>query len=181
MKTATSKLAKGLLAAAGPLRVQKERRAVQSALRHLAPVLSDRHRVFGTEVRIAKTSGRAQRTLAVLVLDYARPQTTEVVMDATGKVVETIDLQGFQPAFVAEEVEEARAIAEVDGRVARAARARGLIVMPFGPDRRRGQRNRLVGLRYAAVGRQEQRVLVEAVVDLTSRKLSAVRAFTREE
>src|SRR5262249_15375648 len=152
---------------------------------HLYGELSERYRFFPAELRIEKSSrskATIDRSVAVLMVDYERRRTIELLIDAKGKVVRVTDLSGFQPAFLDEEVKEAREIAERDDRVARATRVRGTFVSAFGPDPRGAPGARLVGLRYATVDKKGHgRLLGEAIVDLSQRLILSFEDLGREE
>lgn len=175
---------KALLKVIKPLTAKEESNAAAAAVKHLGAELSQRYQVFPAEIRIEKPSGPKsvpKRTVAVLILDYEHRHTTEVLVDAQGKLVRKTDLTGFQPVFLAKEVQEARKIAEEDERVAGASRVEGAFASAFGPHSSGERGARLVGLRYATVDRkQNARLLGEAVVDLSERKLVHFED-TREE
>ncbi len=171
MSTAT----KALLEVIKPLSAKEERSAMMASVKHLSGELSERYQVFPAEVRIPKPSSPSappKRMIAVLILDYEKRRTTEVLVDTAGKLIEKIDLTGFQPVFLATEIQDARKIAEKDERVARATKIRGAFASAFGPHSYGETGTRLIGLRYAIVDRkQNARLLGEAVVDLSDRKL----------
>jgi Cu2+-containing amine oxidase len=174
-----------LLEVIKPLTAAEERRAVAAAVEQVGQELSQRYQVFPAELRIEKPPkprSTPQRAIAVLIVDYDKRRTMEVVVSAQGRLVRKTDLTGFQPAFLAEEVRLAREIAERDERVARVMRVRGVFVSPFGPDRTEEPGARLVGLRYAAVSRRDGlRLLGEAVVDLSEQALVTFREIQQEK
>src|SRR5262245_27391754 len=74
-----------------------------------------------------------------------------------------------------------RKIAEADERVARVIKVRGAFASAFGPHSYGAPGARLIGLRYVTVDRkQNARLLCEAVVDLSDKKLVHFED-TREE
>jgi hypothetical protein len=180
-----SKATVRLRGAIAPLSTREERRAIEAATAHLSKKLSQRYRVFGAELRIDKPTDPAttpKRTIAVLILDYEKLRTLEAIVNASGKVLRVLDLQGFQPAFLDDEVKEARAIAARDERVARIVKLRGSFVSAFAPDQDHSPRRRQVGLRYAAPdARVGIRLLAEAAVDLVDRRLVHFEEFPRSE
>ncbi len=181
MSKATARIRRAI----APLSKREERRAIEAARAHLSEELSPRYRVFGAELRIDKPADPAttpKRTIAVLILDYEKRRTLEAIVDAGGKVLQVLDLQGFQPAFLDDEVKEARAIAAGDERVARIGKLRGSFVSTFAPHQDHSPRRRQVGLRYAAPdARQGIRILAEAAVDLLDRRLVHLEEFPRPE
>jgi hypothetical protein len=162
------------------LTAKEERAAIEAARSHLGRELSARYRIFPAELRIEKP--RSPRTIparavSLLVLDYERRRTLEVLVDAESKVSGVTDQTGFQPAFLPEEVDEARKIAERDERVAKVSKARGTFASAFGPHPTEERGARLVGLRYAVVdAKRRVRLLGEAVVDLSRRTLVSFAA-----
>jgi hypothetical protein len=176
---------KALLKVIKPSTTKEERTAIASAVKYLGRELSQRHKVFPAELRIEKPprpNAPTKRSIAVLIVDYDNRRTTEVLVDAQGKAHRKIDLTGFQPAFLADEINEARRIAERDERVANAARVRGAFASAFGPHTYGERVARMVGLRYAAVGKKgDVQLLGEAVVDLSTQKLVSFEDTRREE
>lgn len=174
MNSATSELTRKLARVVVPLKTKEEQAAIKAAKAHLAAELSDHYRILGADLRINKPSdpGKTpQRTVGVLVLDYGHRRNLEVIVDAKGKVIHVVDLHGAQPAFAADEIEEARKIAEQDRGVARVAKMKGSFVSEFGPERASDHARR-IGLRYAIVHKNHvSRVVAHAIVDLSARKL----------
>jgi hypothetical protein len=166
---------KALLKVIRPLTAKEERNATAAAVKGLTGELSERYQVFPAELRIPKPSrpnSTPKRRIAVLILDYENRHTTEVLVDTSGKLTQKTDLTGFQPVFLAKEIQEARKIAEEDERVARAIRVSGSFASAFGPHSYGKPGARLIGLRYATVDRKHNaRLLGEAIVDLSERKL----------
>jgi hypothetical protein len=175
---------KVLLKVITPLTAKEERNAAAAALRHVTGELSERYQVFPAELRIPKPSGSnsaPKRMIAVLILDYEKRRTTEVLVDPQGKVSQETDLTGFQPVFLPGEIQHARKIAEADESVARAIRVRGVFASAFGPHVSGQPGARLIGLRYAAVDRNRSvQLLGEAVVDLSERRLVRFEETRRE-
>ena len=181
MSTAT----KALLEVIKPLSAKEERTATAAAVKHLSAELSERYQVFPAELRIpkpARPNSASQRMIAVLIVDYEKRRTTEVVVDTLGKLIEKTDLTGFQPMFLVTEIQEARKIAEENEQVARAIKVRGAFASAFGPNIYGKPGARLIGLRYATVDRKQNvRLLGEAVVDLSEQKLVHFEATSQEE
>jgi hypothetical protein len=174
MKQEMSKLTRDLAEAIRTLKPREERAAIDAAKVRVASELSDHYRIFGAELRIDKPPDPTKappRMIGVLIVDYGNRRNFEVLVDGNSKVVRVIDLQGAQPAYTREEIEEAQAIAEKDNRVGRFVKLKGLFVSEFGPERT-SDNSRRIGLRYARVlkGRLSS-VLARAVVDLSGRKL----------
>src|SRR5258708_24182573 len=180
MSAATKALLKGI----SPLTVKEERNAAAAAVRHLTGELSDHYQVFPAELRSPNPSGpnaASSRMIAVLILDYEKRRTTEILVDPRGKVRQTTDLTGFQPAFLPGEIQYARKVAEAAESVARAVRVRGAFASAFGPHVSGQPGARLIGLRYAAVDRNRTvQLLGEAVVDLSERRLVRFEETHRE-
>ena len=174
MNKEMSELTRRLAPVAAPLKKKEEHAAIDAAKAHLSKQLSDHFRIFGAELRIDKPQKPGTvppRMIGVLVVDYGRRRNVEVLVDASGKVVKLVELQGAQPAYTTEEVREARGIAEQDNRVARVAKIKGSFVSEFGPERATDNARR-IGLRYTVVDKgRAGRVLTHAIVDLSARKL----------
>ena len=173
MASEMSRYTRALGDAIRPLTDSEERAAREAALSHLSSELSGRHRVYGVELRILKTQRTTAppRYFAVVIGDYERRRTLEIVVDSAGKLVSRIDLTGFQPPVVDDEVVEARKIAETQPIIAAMAKAPGGFVQTFSPHAEAAPERRLVGLRYGAVDSAGPRVLAEVEVDLARQKL----------
>jgi hypothetical protein len=171
MKSEMSEFTRKLAPVIAPLKGKEERVAIQAAKAHVVKELSDHHRVFGAELRIEKPSDTRtppRRLIGVLIVDYGNKRNFEVLVDALGKVWRVVDLRRAEPAYLAEEIIDARRIAEQEKRVAHYAKMRRSFVSAFGPERTSDNARRL-GLRYAVVDRNgHSRVLAHAVVDLST-------------
>ena len=156
-----------------PITDREERAATDAALKVLGNELSQRRRVYAVELRIPKTepSAKPHRCFSVVIGDYEKRRTWEVVVDSAGKLVSRTDLTGFQPPIVSDEVAEARKIAEAQPIIASLAKAPGGFVQAFGPHAEDAPERRLVGLRYGAVDSAGPRALAEVEVDLSRQKL----------
>jgi hypothetical protein len=107
----------------------------------------------------------------VVIVDHGNRRNCQVLVRRNGQVLRVIDLNGAQPGFTTEEVEEAREIGEQDERVARFAKMKGSFVSEFGPERAPNNA-RQIGLRYAVVAKgRVPRVLARTIIDLSARKL----------
>lgn len=182
-KTEMSEATRALEAAIAPLKDKEASAAREAATSHLAAKLSKRHRIFGVELRVGKPADSAppKRQIAVLVVDYTQRRVIEV-LTADGSVVNVKDLRGFQPAFLSEEIEEARELAQADERVARILEYDDVFVSAFAPHRSPDNQSRVIGLRYAvSASARDIRILAEAVVDLSERKLVHVEKFETRE
>ena len=169
--------------AIAPLKDKEASAAGEAAIKHLAAKLSKRHRIFGVELRVGKPADSAppKRQIAVLVVDYTERRVIEV-LTADGSVVNVKDLRGFQPAFLAEEIEEARELAQSDERLARILENDNVFDSAFAPHRSPDNQSRAIGLRYAvSESARDIRILAEAVVDLSERKLVHVEMIETRE
>jgi hypothetical protein len=173
MPSEMSKLTLALGDAIRPITDTEERAATDAALKVLSKELSQRRRVYGVELRIPKTEQTAtpHRYFSVVIADYDKRRTWEVVVDSAGKLVSKTDLTGFQPPIVSDEVAEARKIAETQPIIAALAKAPGGFVQAFGPHAEDAPERRLVGLRYGAIDAAGPRALAEVEVDLSRQKL----------
>ena len=168
-----------------PLGKTEERRALRAAVEWMTAQAGNardlRYRVLGAELRIEKPRRREEvppRWIQVLIADYTNRRNLRVTVDSEGGVVEGGELGGLQPAFHADEVREAREIAEGDRRVKRWAKTKGAFAGAFAPVADRENR-RLVGLRYLAAGKEDQsRPLGTVVVDLYGREIVGFTDFT---
>jgi hypothetical protein len=135
--------------------------------------LSQRRRVYGVELRVPKTEQTATpaRYFTVIIGDYDKRRTLEVVVDSAGKLISKTDLTGFQPPIVSDEVAEARKIAETQPIIAAIAKTPGGFVQAFGPHAEDAPERRLIGLRYGAMASTGPRALAEVEVDLARQKL----------
>jgi hypothetical protein len=159
-----------------PLLDDEESSARSAAAEYLAD-RAERFRILGVEVRVDKPDDPQrvpQRQVRVLVIDYSNRITRDVMVDPAGVVVEARNLGGYQPVFLAEEVEEARAVAEADERVARAASLPGLFVSTFAAERPAGETGRAIGLRYATVDDGAARVLAHVTVNLCDGEITGL-------
>lgn len=156
-----------------PITDAEERAATDAALRLLSNELSPRRRAFGVELLIPKTEQATTppRYFTVVIADYDKRRTLEVVVDSAGKLISKIDLTGFQPPIVSDEVAEARKIAEAQPIIAAIASVPGGFVQAFGPHAEEAPQRRLVGLRYGAMASTGPRALAEVEVDLSRQKL----------
>jgi hypothetical protein len=163
----------------GPLSDQEQLAAHEAVRRHLAQ-RSTRYRIVGPELLIDKPPSRgasSTRQIRALVIDYDNMANLQIVMQPGGDIVDAKRLD-WQPPFTAEEIDEARQIAESDERVARVARQEGVSVITFGPPASAtsaaGTMPRLIGLRYIMTVEARTR-LVQAVVNLSTRTLGEVQ------
>jgi len=173
MPSEMSKLTLALGDAIRPITETEERAATAAALRLLSNELSQRRRVYGVELRIPKTGPTEvpSRYFTVIIADYDKRRTLEVVVDGAGKLVSKTDLTGFQPPILNEEVAEARKIAETQPIIAALAKAPGGFVQAFGPHAEDAPERRLVGLRYGVTDSSGPRALAEVEVDLSRQRL----------
>jgi len=170
MSEATRKLASVIV----PLKKREQQAAIKVARDHLTHELSDHVRILGAELRIdkpAKPGAVPLRMISVIVIDYAKRRNVEVLVDGSGEVAKVNDLRGAQPAYTAEEVAEARDIAEQDDRAARFRKMKGMFVSEFGPERAADHARR-IGLRYVAMQKgRPVRIVAHAIVDMSARRL----------
>jgi|SRR5215216_623530 len=185
MKSYMSDLTRAYKRVLAPVGKAEERRALRAAVDWMTAQAGNardlRYRVLGAELRIEKPRRREEvppRWIQVLIADYTNRRNLQVTLDSEGSVVEGGELGGLQPAFHADEVGEAREIAERDPRVKRWARTKGSFAGAFAPDADRENR-RLVGLRYLAEEKEDQaRPLGTVVVDLYGRELVDLTDYT---
>lgn len=166
-----------------PLSRAEAKRARQTAIDYLRPELErdgkSRFRVLGAEMMIMRPKSRGavpKRLIEVIVIDYQNRRHLRVVVDGA-RVVEAHELEG-QPAFHAEEIAEAKAIAVAADPALRKLQARRTIFLsPFAPGAcEPGQRR--VGLRF--VLRQKDgsgAIQAAAEVDLIEQKLLAAELY----
>ena len=172
MKSAMSDLTRRLKPVLAPLSKAEESRSIKSAVASLFPGRSNpkaRFRVLGAELRIEKPPERdtvPRRLIQVFIADYGNGRNVGVTVDGKGKIVESLTLD-FQPNFHADEVYEARQIAERNERVRRLAKTRGAFTGTFAPHQAAENGHRMIGLHYATTERGGQtKPLGFAVVDL---------------
>ena len=179
MKSNMSVLTRKLRSVLRPLSRAEERRAIQAALQYYQSESSDasaRFRVLGAELRLdkpPKRGGIPPRLIQVLLVDYTHKRNLDFSVDAKGKVVRSGDL-GFQPAFHAEEVREARELADSDERLVRILKKRGAFVSAFAPGSATDKESRLLGLRYVVPSKNGVAHLASAVINLSEGRLLSV-------
>lgn len=187
MKSCMSDLTRKYRRVLAPLGKAEERRALRAAVGWMTAQAGNardlRYRVLGAELRIEKPRRREEvppRWIEVLIADYTHRRNLQVTIDSEGSVVEGGALAGLQPAFHADEVREAREIAERDPRVKRWAKAKRSFAGAFAPNADRENR-RLVGLRYLAAEKEGQaRPLGTVVVDLYGGEIVDLRDYTTQ-
>jgi len=180
MKSNMSVLTRKLKSVLRPLSRAEERRAIQAALQYYQSETSDaseaRFRLLGAELRLDKPPKRGAippRLIQVLLVDYTHKRNLDFSVDAKGKVVRSGDL-GFQPAFHAEEVREARELADSDERLVRILKKRGAFVSAFAPGSATDKESRLLGLRYVVPSKNGVDHLASAVINLSEGRLLSV-------
>lgn len=181
MRPEMSSLTRRLVPVLAPLGKKEERRAIKAALDWMAVDLSGlketRFRLLGAELRIDKPPtprGVPRRLVRVLIADYTNRRNVDVTVDAEGRVLNGSTLHRFQPAFHAEEIGEARDIAEHDSRVASVVRRRGAFPVPFAPGHGTEPGPRAVGLHYLVATRGGGAApLATVVVDLYEQSVSS--------
>jgi hypothetical protein len=135
-------------------------------------------RVLGVELRVDKPARQGdlpQRRIRVVVADYASGRVVDVTVDERYRMVEETHYRGVQPAFVSDEVDEARELVEADPRVAQATARQRFFIESFSPPTTHQRGSRTIGLRYVATrARRGADILAEAVVDLDHRTVTAV-------
>lgn len=158
-----------------PLEAEEERRAIAAALMSAG---ANREAVVirGAELAIEKAARRGERPhrrVRVLLTAPTECVTREVIVDADGNVVSNRDLGPRNLPFLAEEVEQARAIAQRDEQVAKVlARYDRVGVGTFAPTLPAGGRDRLVGLHFLDVANPDiPRPVTTAVVNLATGQL----------
>lgn len=177
MKSKLSPSTRRLKQVLTPLGKSEERRAITAALefyRSQSDQASGRIRVLGAELRINKPSARnalPRREVGVVIVDYDRRQTLELILNSRGQVQRCNPLS-YQPTVHKDEIREARQIAENDPAAAVLVRQRGISVDVFAPGQVSTGSNRVIGLRYL-ISRDKTAVtiLATAAVDLSESKL----------
>lgn len=132
-----------------PLDEEEAERAMRSAEASLTE-RPRRYRLLGAQLAIEKPQGQSglpDRLVEVFVADYDNHRSLRLVVGADGGVVGS-EVLGYEPPFSADEISEARRLAERDESLARLARREELVVSTFAPSTAPlGERH--VGLRYA--------------------------------
>ena len=160
-------------AVVAPLEPEEERRAVEAALGHVRRDVPS-VRVYGVELAVVKPKRRGElptRQVRVLLAVPRSSAVHEVLVDADGEVVAVEERPPINLPYLPEEVEEARAIAERDERVAELAEyGRPLGVGTFAP-KSHPESHRLVGLHYVDIEDPYlPRPLASVVVDLATQE-----------
>jgi hypothetical protein len=187
MKSYMSDLTRKYKRVLAPLGKTEERRALRAAVEWMTAQAGNardlRYRVLGAELRIEKPPRHEEvppRWIQVLIADYTNRRNLQVTIDSEGSVVEGGAPAGLQPAFHADEVREAREVAERDPRVKRWARTKRSFAGAFVPGAERETR-RLVGLRYLAAEKEDQaRPLGMVVVDLYGLEIVDLTDYTTQ-
>jgi len=164
---------------ARPLTKAEERRGIQAAVTVLKGKAGERDlrfRVLWAELRIDKPARPRTpplRRIAVVVVDYGGRRNLEFLVDNRARVVGERFLS-LSPAFAADEVKEACAIAERDPRVVRLMQTGSFFDGVFTPGGYGEERPRLVGLRYA-ISRRGRPFELRAgvVVDLSAQAIAS--------
>jgi hypothetical protein len=133
-----------------PLTDREERSAIDAATAALHADLSERYRVFGTELRIDKRVPEKipDRLIGVYIVDYVKHRSIEALVDQRGKVVAVNDLPQYQVPISREEIREAEEIAARDEHVAQALkRHTATFVSPYVPHDHTSKK-RIIGLHY---------------------------------
>jgi hypothetical protein len=165
---------------ARPLTKAEERRAITAAVTAFGRTArgdgNRRFRVLWAELRVDKRARPKllpPRRIAVVIVDYGGLRSLEFLVDNGGRVVGERTLS-LSPPFAADEVKEARAIAEHDPRVARLIQTGASFDGVFTPGGQGERRPRLVGLRYAVSKRGRAFDLRAAVVvDLSAQAIAS--------
>jgi hypothetical protein len=147
-------------------------------LRELGSGEERRFRIIGAELKMEKPPRRGatpKRLIQVFIVDYANRRNLGVIIDRRGRMVESRALT-FQPAFVDDEISEARAIAKRDARISAIAKSPRTSVNTFTPREAAERGHRMIGLRYF-VSRRKTRAQIAAtvVVDLNEERLVSFR------
>jgi len=157
-----------------PLGEEEERRAIEAAL---AAGGGSRETLIvrGAELLIEKARPRSERPfrrVRVLLTAPGESVVREVLVDSEGSVVSDRDLGPRNLPFLESEVEQARAVAERDERVARRLAGYKVGVGSFAPSLDGAGRHRLVGLRFLDLANPDlPQQLIRVVVDLATGQL----------
>ena len=178
MKSTASRETNRLKKVLKPLGRTEAGRAIETAAEHLGPRLvrdgRSRYRALGAQLGITRGTGKGtpERRVEVFVIDYLNRRHFRVVV-AGNRVAEVGELD-WQPAFSAEEIEEAEAIVARDERLRTVVRRRGVFSSAFAPGgNAAGERK--IGLRYLVRRRGVAAVLATAEVDLVEQRVMNAR------
>jgi hypothetical protein len=172
--TDVSSLTEKMREVLAPLGAEEERRAIEAALEARGKA-RENLLVRGAELVVDKPGGRGERPLRrVRVLLSARAESVvrEVLVEGDGKVVSDRELGPHNLPYLEAEVDEARAVAERDERVARRLTGYQVGVGTFAPMLQAAGRHRLVGLHFLDVSNPDiPQPLISVVVDLATGQL----------
>ena len=180
-KTNTSALTRRMTKVLAPLSKREQTAAVRAAT---ATLLADstkradaRHRLLSAELLIERPPTREalpKRRVTVRIADYGARQIMEFEVE-NGKVTKAHPA-AMQPAFTADEIAEARALAERDSRLtALIQNERAPFVGAFSPEKTPKRAGRPIMLRYLSVRKgRPTAFLAMVVVDLLSSKVISV-------
>jgi len=174
MKSSASRETNRLKKVLKPLGRTEASRAIETAVEHLGPRLirdgRSRYRALGAQLGITRGTdkGTPERRIEVFVIDYQNRRHFRVVV-AGNRVAEVGELD-WQPAFSAEEIEEAEAIVARDERLRTVVRRRGAFSSAFAPGgNATGERK--IGLRYLVRRKGIAAVVAKAEVDLMEQRV----------
>jgi len=180
-KTNMSALTRRMAKVLAPLSKREETAALRAATATLladsARRASARYRLLSAELLIERPLTREalpKRRVTVRIADYGARQIMEYAVEK-GKVI-TAHPAALQPTFAADEIAEARALAERDSRLtALIQNQRKLFVSAFSPEKTPKRAGRPIMLRYLSVTKgRPTAFLAMVVVDLFSNKVISV-------
>lgn len=142
-----------------PLEDEEAARAVSLALQSLAEVGRDpsRLRRYPPQLRIEKPTerdGTPRRFVRVQIGDRDKHLVYDISVDTDGRIAESAAVEGVYPPVTADELGEARRVAESDPRVRKLIGDESVQVHVFAPEHG-PSRNRRVGIVYLRPGHAE--------------------------
>ena len=186
MRSIKSEATRRLGRVIAPLSSAEGRRATEAVVAYIIDQAGaeTRFQIVGVELRIDKPANPEElpiRLIRVLAVEYERRRNLDFTVTTRGRIVQVAEDPIIQPTFHNDEIQEAREIAERNQQVARVVRVEGAFASPFVPVRDAEQRNRLIGLHYAAIRRNlPAQFLGSAVVDLSERRFVSFEAAQAE-
>jgi hypothetical protein len=174
MKASASRETNRLKKVLKPLGRTEARQAIETAVEHLGPRLirdgRSRYRTLGAQLGITRGTdkGTPARRIEVFVVDYLNRRHFRVIV--TGNRIAEVGELDWQPAFSAEEIQEAEAIVARDERLRTVVRRGGLFSSTFAPGGNAAG-VRKIGLRYLVRRKGIAAVVATAEVDLVEQRV----------
>jgi hypothetical protein len=180
MKPNASRETKRLEKVLKPLGRTEATRAIETAVEYLGSGLvrggQSRYRVLGAQLAITRGTdkGTPARLIEVFVIDYLNRRQFRVLVAGT-RATEAGELD-WQPAFSAEEIEEAEALVARDERLRTVVRRRGVEASAFAPGGNAAGERKL-GLRYVVRRKGIAAAVAIAEVDLVEQRVMNARTL----